>query len=325
MRVAAAIAGLAAADDRAARPRLAAPLAWERLLEAGEIDERLVADQHRASRARPQPVPPARLAPPGLAARAARGRDRRRSTPTSSRRSRPRAAANVIVTSGTASGKSLSFNLPVLDAIAARPEGPRALPLPDQGARPGPGAQARPSSASPALRHAIYDGDTPREDRPGDPPALEPVLTNPDMLNMALLAHHKGWGDFLANLRLGRRRRGAHLPRRLRLARRQRAAPAAPGRPPLRLRAALHPRLGDDRQPASSSPSGSSGAPFTLVDADGAPRARRRIAIWNPPVIDPKTMTPPLGALRGGRAARRPGRSPASRTICFLAAAAGSS
>ena len=45
---------------------------------------------------------------------------------------------HVVVVTGTASGKSLAFNLPVLDALAARAEAARALPLPDEGARPGP-------------------------------------------------------------------------------------------------------------------------------------------------------------------------------------------
>ena len=49
------------------------------------------------------------------------------------------------------------------------------------------------------------------------------------------------------------------------------------------------------------------GTEFQLVDADGAPSAGRRIAIWNPPLIDEQTE-PPLGALRGGGAARRPRR-----------------
>ena len=76
----------------------------------------------------------------------------RSSTRTRSRRSRPPRHGDVIVTSGTASGKSLSFNLPVLDVDRARPEDARPLPLPDQGARPGPGAKAvraRPRRASP--------------------------------------------------------------------------------------------------------------------------------------------------------------------------------
>ena len=51
-----------------------------------------------------------------------------------------------------------------------------------------------------SLRHAIYDGDTPREDRPAIRRRANLVLTNPDMLNMAALAHHKGWGDFFANV-----------------------------------------------------------------------------------------------------------------------------
>ena len=154
----------------------------------------------------------------------------------------------MIVTSGTASGKSLSFNLPVLDAIARDPKR-RALYLyptkalaQDQARKLSELGLARAAPRDLRRRHAARRP-------PGDPRRSNLVLTNPDMLNMGLLPHHKGWGDFLANLELGRRRRGAHLPRRLRLARRQRAAAPAPGRPPLRLGAALHLRLGDDRQP----------------------------------------------------------------------------
>ena len=55
--------------------------------------------------------------------------------------------APTIVTTGTASGKSLCFNLPTLDVLCARRQGARALPLPDQGARPGPGARAPRASA----------------------------------------------------------------------------------------------------------------------------------------------------------------------------------
>ncbi len=52
----------------------------------------------------------------------------------------------------------------------------------------------------PGLREAIYDGDTPREDRPSIRRRANLVLTNPDMLNVGVLPHHKRWGDFLANL-----------------------------------------------------------------------------------------------------------------------------
>src|SRR5207247_7621474 len=52
----------------------------------------------------------------------------------------------------------------------------------------------------PGLREAIYDGDTPREERTSIRRRANLVLTNPDMLNVGVLPHHKRWGDFLANL-----------------------------------------------------------------------------------------------------------------------------
>ena len=52
----------------------------------------------------------------------------------------------------------------------------------------------------PGLREAIYDGDTPREERPAIRRRSNLVLTNPDMLHVGLLPNHKSWGDFLANL-----------------------------------------------------------------------------------------------------------------------------
>src|SRR6202000_1646588 len=57
-------------------------------------------------------------------------------------------------------------------------------------------AQLRP----PGLREAIYDGDTPREERPAIRRKSNLVLTNPDMLHVAVLPSHRKWGDFLANL-----------------------------------------------------------------------------------------------------------------------------
>ena len=105
----------------------------------------------------------------------------------------------MIVTSGTASGKSLSFNLPVLDAICADPK-TRALYLYPTKALAQDQARKLSELGLAELRQAIYDGDTPRDDRPAIRRRSNLVLTNPDMLNMAMLAHHKGWGDFLANL-----------------------------------------------------------------------------------------------------------------------------
>src|ERR671916_499045 len=52
------------------------------------------------------------------------------------------------------------------------------------------------------LRHAIYDGDTPREQRLQIRRRGNVVLTNPDMLHLGILPNHRAWGDFFANLAL---------------------------------------------------------------------------------------------------------------------------
>src|SRR6201995_2462456 len=107
--------------------------------------------------------------------------------------------SDLIITSGTASGKSLSFNLPVLDGIARQPKA-RALylyptkPLAQDQARKL--AQLRP----PGLREAIYDGDTPPEERPSIRRKSNLILTNPDMLHVGVLPNHRQWGDFFTNL-----------------------------------------------------------------------------------------------------------------------------
>ena len=75
------------------------------------------------------------------------------------------ARSNLVVTSGTASGKSLAFNLPVLDSIA-RDGKQRALYLYPTKALAQDQARKLAQLRPPGLREAIYDGDTPREERP---------------------------------------------------------------------------------------------------------------------------------------------------------------
>jgi DEAD/DEAH box helicase domain-containing protein len=109
------------------------------------------------------------------------------------------AGSNLVITSGTASGKSLAFNLPVLDAVA-RDEKSRALYLYPTKALAQDQARKLGELRPPKLREAIYDGDTPREERPTIRRRSNLVLTNPDMLHVGVLPNHRSWGDFLANL-----------------------------------------------------------------------------------------------------------------------------
>ncbi len=265
----------------------AAPLAWERLLEAGEIDDRLITtsveDPHDAHTV-PLPMDISsdlagaleRIGVSGLYTHQLEALEASR-------------AGNVIVTSGTASGKSLSFNLPVLDAIVADPK-TRALYIYPTKALAQDQARKLSQLGLPSLRHAIYDGDTPRDARVQIRKRSNLILTNPDMLNMAVLGHHKGWGDFLTNLRwvvvdeahTYRGVFGSHVANVLRRLRRVARVYGADPRFIFASATIANPVELAERL---------TGAEFALVDTDGAPRAKRRIAIWDPPVIDEDTMS----------------------------------
>src|SRR3954453_22002246 len=106
----------------------------------------------------------------------------------------------LIVTTGTASGKTLAFNLPVLDALAREPK-LRALYLYPTKALSQDQARALGTFKLPRLRPAIYDGDTPGEQRWQIRKWSNAILTNPDMLHVGVLPHHDRWGDVLSNLR----------------------------------------------------------------------------------------------------------------------------
>ena len=164
-------------------------------------------------------------------------------------------AGPTIVTTGTASGKSLCFQLPTLDVLC-RDAKARALYLYPSKALAQDQARALHAFGVDRVRQAIYDGDTPREQRSAIRRRANVVLTNPDMLHLGILPNHRAWARLLRQPRARRRRRGARLPRRVRLARRQRAAAAAAGRRRLRDRAALRAGQRDDRQPGASWPSG---------------------------------------------------------------------
>jgi DEAD/DEAH box helicase domain-containing protein len=107
---------------------------------------------------------------------------------------------HVIVTTGTASGKTLAFNLPVLDAVAREPK-TRVLYLYPTKALAQDQARALQAYRVSRLRAAIYDGDTEAERRWQIRKWANAILSNPDMLSIGILPHHDRWGDVLSNLR----------------------------------------------------------------------------------------------------------------------------
>jgi len=196
---------------------------------------------------------------------------------------------NVIVTSGTASGKSLSFNLPVLATLVADRTA-RALYLYPTKALAQDQARKLLELGLREAKPAIYDGDTPREDRPAIRRRSNLVLTNPDMLNVSMLPHHKQWADFLHGLRwvvvdeahTYRGVFGSHVANVLRRLRRVAAIYGSDPRFVLASATIANPGELAERLV---------GQPFELIESDTAPRAGRRIAMWNPPVIDERLQT----------------------------------
>src|SRR5207248_11694909 len=106
----------------------------------------------------------------------------------------------VIVTTGTASGKTLAFNLPVLDALAREPK-TRALYLYPTKALAQDQARSVTALRVPGVRPSIDAGDTETERRWQIRRSANLVLTNPDMLHVGVLPHHDRWGDAPAHLR----------------------------------------------------------------------------------------------------------------------------
>jgi DEAD/DEAH box helicase domain-containing protein len=221
---------------------------------------------------------------------------------------------HVIVTTGTASGKSLAFNLPVLDALVREPK-LRALYLYPTKALAQDQARSLATIRAPRVRPAIYDGDTPGERRWQIRKWANLVLTNPDMLHVGVLPHHDRWGDVLANLRyvvvdeahVYRGVFGSHVGNVLR--RLRRLAGVYGSEPQFLLASATIANPADLARSLL-------GLDLTVVADDGAPRAERTILLWNPALLDEELG---LRASTLGEASRLMADlvSRDLRTICF--------
>ncbi len=219
-----------------------------------------------------------------------------------------------IVTTGTASGKSLCFQLPTLHALLSRPTA-RALYLYPTKALAQDQARALARFGLPKeLRPAIYDGDTRTEDKRQIRRRSNLVLTNPDMLHLGILPNHNkyGWGDFFANLdvvvvdeaHVYRGVFGSHVANVLR-----------------RLRRICEPRIllasATIANPGELAERLTGLDDVHVVEQDGSPGARRQIAMWNPPVTDEALQTRRSALGEAGELVARL-VAEGARTICFL-------
>src|SRR5919206_907023 len=287
---------------------------WDALLAAGREDDRLVMQAAENRRpARGVAIPEA-LHPEVAAALRARGIERLWSHQADALHAAW--AGTTIVTTGTASGKSLCFQLPTLDVLC-RDSRARALYLYPTKALAQDQARALNALGVQRARPAIYDGDTPREQRRAIRHRANVVLTNPDMLHLGILPNHGAWGDFFSNLavvvvdeaHVYRGVFGSHVANVLR---RLRRVADAYGTEPRFLFASA-----TIANPVELAERLTGFEDVTLVDRDGSPGARRQIAMWNPPVVDEALQIRRSALAEAAELVAELVRQGA-RTICFI-------
>ncbi len=109
---------------------------------------------------------------------------------------------NVVVVTPTASGKTLCYNLPALQALLAQPDARVLYLFPTKALAQDQLAELEGLAKElPEMRMFTYDGDTPQDARRAVRARANLVLTNPDMLHSGILPHHTKWATLFQNLR----------------------------------------------------------------------------------------------------------------------------
>ncbi|WP_307813008.1 DEAD/DEAH box helicase [Micromonospora coerulea] len=193
------------------------------------------------------------------------------------------AGTNVVVATGTASGKSLAYQLPALSTLLADPRA-TVLYLAPTKALAADQLRAVAGLELDGVRPACYDGDTPRAEREWIRKHSRFVLTNPDMLHHGILPGHAHWSGFLRRLayvvidecHTYRGVFGSHVAHVLRRLRRQ---CAKYGRTPVFVLASA--TSGDPAATAGRL----TGLPVAAVTEDTSPRGGVTFALWEPPLL----------------------------------------
>lgn len=200
-----------------------------------------------------------------------------------------RRGENVVVVSGTASGKTLCYNLPVLENILTNPYTTAFYLFPTKALARDQQEKLNNLGLFPQVRFGVYDGDTPPQERTSIRRHAHIMLTNPDMLHVGILPNHSSWASFLRKLRYVvvdemhayRGVFGSHVA--LILRRLRRLADFYGARPQFILTSAT---VGNPQETAQVL----TGVPCTLIQEDGAPRPQRYFVLWNPPLLSEQTF-----------------------------------
>ncbi|HEX6132036.1 MAG TPA: DEAD/DEAH box helicase [Actinomycetota bacterium] len=198
-----------------------------------------------------------------------------------------RAGRHAILSTGTASGKTLVYDLAFAARAISTPKATALFLFPTKALARDQLRQVR-ALKLPQIKAAVYDGDTPRSERPLIRKNANLVLTNPDMVHLSVLPDHARWADFLHRLALVvvdeahvlRGVFGSHVSMVLRRLRRLVAHHG--GEPVWCLASAA---IGNPAELASRL----TGLDVETVAEDASPRGEKRFVLWNPPIVDEET------------------------------------
>lgn len=198
------------------------------------------------------------------------------------------AGEDIAVVTGTNSGKTLCYNLPVLQKCLTEPMA-RALYLyPTKALAQDQLEKLLQLAPETSVRAGVYDGDTPKSQRSAIRNLSHVVLSNPDMLHVGILPSHEIWGKFLKSLRVividemhaYRGVFGSHvgcvIRRLLRLCEWRNSRPQIVG---------CSATIGNPKDLFQKL----TGRTCRLITDDGSPKGKRTFVFWNPPHLEDMT------------------------------------
>ncbi|MBI2869443.1 MAG: DEAD/DEAH box helicase [Chloroflexi bacterium] len=198
-----------------------------------------------------------------------------------------RRGLNVIVTTSSASGKTLCYNLAALEKLLAEPRSRALYLFPTRALAQDQLRSLREMFGPlfPPELFATFDGDTPRGERALIKRQARVILTNPDMLHLGILPNHQSWPGLFRHLKYVvvdeahsyRGVFGSHVACMLR--RLRRACALHGSRPQFILASAT---IANPRQHAEALVN----LPFEVVDSDGSPHGAKDFVFWDPPLVD---------------------------------------
>ncbi len=200
------------------------------------------------------------------------------------------AGENIVISTGTSSGKSLCYSIPILNQQLSQPGATALLMFPtkaltnDQHKSFLDYASLLPGDG---IKPAIYDGDTPSGQRTAIRKSASILLTNPDMLHQGILPHHTNWARFFSKLRfividemhIYRGVFGSHFANLMR--RLKRICAFYNAYPQFVLTSAT---IGNPEELATSLVE----QKVHLIDEDGSPKGPAHFLVYNPPLVDEK-------------------------------------